>query len=234
MQSLICGIATTRIQHRYLPFEVTENNELPPLSLGCIRWRQLEVLPANLVAVKVNFFVYKKSSLPKNQWSLLTFLSWHSMTVCFIMHDSFVGCPQFMPHVNLTESMTKVSLWSHMKRRRMWEKLLGLSTIFWYYHPDNKPLKQPIVIWTHSQDCSSLTVYGWAPKWIAGVHCSDFVEPLQEVLTLSTIAVMILGNTLDRAITHRIVRRCQWESRPRRGQRDHKFKFFTTIKAEAS
>lgn len=45
MQSLICGIATTLTQHKYLPFEVTVDNELPPLSLGCVQWRQLEVLP---------------------------------------------------------------------------------------------------------------------------------------------------------------------------------------------
>lgn len=65
MQSLICGIATTLIQHKHLPFEVTVDNELPPLSLGCVRWRQLEVLPTKFVAVKVDFFVYENSSLPK-------------------------------------------------------------------------------------------------------------------------------------------------------------------------
>lgn len=34
MQSLICGIATTLMQHKYLPFEVAVDNELPSLSLG--------------------------------------------------------------------------------------------------------------------------------------------------------------------------------------------------------
>lgn len=123
MQGLICVIATTLIQHKYLPFEVTVDNELPPLSLGCVRWRQLEMLPTKFVAVKVDFFVYENSNLPKNQWSLLTFLQWHSRTVRFIMSDRSIACPRFLQHVNLTESITKVSLWSHMKRRRMWQKL---------------------------------------------------------------------------------------------------------------
>lgn len=74
MQSLICAIAATLIQHKYLPFEVRVDNELPPLSLGCVQWRQLEVLPTKFVAVMVDFFVYENSSLPKIQWSLLTFL----------------------------------------------------------------------------------------------------------------------------------------------------------------